>query len=327
MQKRLNRRFFLTRNLVVSKLNLNSIFRFNSTITKLIISSVEGEIDWTGIGEGLAANKDHAIQIIEISHVEMNAREIQSLCSAFQVYPHALKRLTLAYCSLGAKSLVGLFEAFEKNFPMSLTIEELDLSGNKFEDHGSVALSNWMSKAREYSSLRKLVLANASVNINTIGPWFRNLKNLQHLDCTGNRMNKEASHLIRVLVDASNTLFQLKVGSCKLTSEQVEDISMGILRNSRLNNIELDCSFNECTTFEFWKEVFAAKYNLQVLDISGIRLKVAGIVQVLKALSSFCITLTSLNVNNILPRSFLTNSFISLERIWEEKVEKKQQLL
>lgn len=275
---------------------MRSVIAFNSTITKLVISKIDGIVNWIGIGEGLASNKDHAIQIIEFSHVELNLRESISLAQGFQMFPHALKKLNLSHCGLGGKAIHMLFEAFEKNFAMSLTIEELDLSGNKIEDVGSNAIGNWLSKVREYSALTKLVLCNSSLNVTTIGTWLRNMKTLVHLDISGNRITKEASHSLRVVLDSTNSLSELKVSSCKLTSEQVEEIAMGSLRNSRINNIHLDFSYNECSSFDFWKEVFAAKYNLQSLDLTGIRLKSGGLISVLKSLSAFCITLSSLSV-------------------------------
>lgn len=68
-------------------------------------------------------------------------------------------------CGLNAKGISTLFEAFEANFQVSLTVQHLGLSQNKFEETGSIAMANWLSKVREYSALVRVELAGTFISL------------------------------------------------------------------------------------------------------------------------------------------------------------------
>jgi Ran GTPase-activating protein (RanGAP) involved in mRNA processing and transport len=63
-------------------------------------------------------------------------------------YTHGLTALYLDNCGLSSKSLVSLFEGFTKNPAMSITLEELSLSGNKFDDLSTDAFVTWLDKIK-----------------------------------------------------------------------------------------------------------------------------------------------------------------------------------
>ncbi len=68
-----------------------------------------------------------------------------------------------------------LFQSFQRNFGMSLTLETFSIAGNKFSEISSNELLNWLSSVREHSQLRKLNLSNSGVNLSTVARGLRGL--------------------------------------------------------------------------------------------------------------------------------------------------------
>lgn len=261
----------------------------------MVLSNLEGNINWSLLGESLASNLNHCFQILDFSHNNLSTKDMASIAKGIQRFKHALIHLNLSSCNLSTKSITILFDGFIKNFACSLPIEYLDLSFNTFGEVGSNALATWLGKIREHSKLQSLLLSNTSINFVVIGSWLLNLKFLNFLDISGNKIGKDY-YVLKAFLDATSSLNTIRLSGCKMSEDCVKDLMCGILNNPKTHHICIDLSGNELTSAIPIKQSLEGIYHLQSLDISNNKLKSEEIISILNALTEYCMTLTSLNV-------------------------------
>lgn len=142
------------------------VLETNRTLTRIVLSDLKTEQSFVPIGKALATNAgvyiyifilfaltlifslDNIVTCINLSQNKIGFQSLVALCDGFAKLTHGLTRLDLSKCDLPPKGIEMLFNAFERNFGMSLTLEHLDLSYNRFSDTGSIALASWLSKAK-----------------------------------------------------------------------------------------------------------------------------------------------------------------------------------
>eukprot|EP01132_Coremiostelium_polycephalum_P002586 gene2586-3203_t len=165
---------------------LSDFILHNSQIKKLILKKC-GNDSLQSIFLSLSVNKKNSIQILDISDQTLSNKSISSLINTLSTLHHSLVYFDISNCSIPAKMMTSLFEAFEKNYGMSLTMEYLNISFNKLDDQSNIALSNWIIKSRSHLKLKHLLLNSVGVTPYTLHA-LRYLTQIEHIDLSHNKI-------------------------------------------------------------------------------------------------------------------------------------------
>ena len=280
--------------------HLCNILKYNISITKIVFSQLQdGNIG--DLGEALHYNRNNAVQIIDLSGTHIS-KGCSSFCLGLQNFHHSLKVLNLSSCALDGKHLMAIWEALGSNYGTSLTIEELDLSNNKFDDQSSSVFETWLSKAAEYSRLQVLKLSNINQTLSTVAAYFHFLSNLQELDISHNKLDQRAVQLICSMVEKSSTLSRLDVSHCNLTGRFAAAITEAFVNNKKLVKTWLNLSANELTEVdaEFLAKALSLNSNCHTFNLSKNKFKENGLIGILQSIVlSASDTLDTLILDNI----------------------------
>jgi Ran GTPase-activating protein (RanGAP) involved in mRNA processing and transport len=122
------------------------------SLTKLVLSRISADTSVViKFGKALEENKSHSIQVLDLSNNRIHDKGLLQLCHAIKSFNHALIHLNLSNCALTSKGISYLMTALEFNWGVSLSIEYLNLSNNKLDDHGSLVLERWLLMMKEHS--------------------------------------------------------------------------------------------------------------------------------------------------------------------------------
>ena len=304
----------------------SSIFRYNTFITKLTLSQLmDGNI--SELGEALQFNPNSALQMIDISGTKI--RGFTGFCFALQTFQHSLQILNLADAGLEGKQLYNLALALMSNYGMSLTVEELDLSNNKFDEQATLSFETWLSQAAEYSKLQVIRMANTNQTFNTISAYFHFLSDLRVLDLSKNKLETRAVQLICSMAEKSSTLSELNVSHCSLTGRNAASLAAAVIQNKRLKSTKLNLASNDLTEpdAEFLASSIIMNINCTILDLSRNKFKEKGLIGILQStVLSACNSLDTLLLDNIMKNSYegqrvasalmsVTNSLHSVKKI------------
>eukprot|EP01132_Coremiostelium_polycephalum_P004896 gene4896-6105_t len=273
----------------------------NKSLTKLTLSNLRIEQSFQPIANGLNKNPDNVIQALDLSKNTISYPVMVTLCDCFSKYSHGLVSLNLSTCDLQPKTVSILFESFERNFGMSLTLKYLNLSNNKFADIGSQSLASWLSKIKGHHSLENLVLSNCALNFTIMGPPLR-VVDIPKLDLSLNRIDRAASKILgSEVMDSVSALRELNLSGCQLYSESLEDIFVSFNRNRKISNFCINLSNNNLGAREatvLSKSISGCRY-LQSLDISNNKLNCRSIMELLNSIKNIDrFNLTDLNIGN-----------------------------
>ncbi|GAM27528.1 hypothetical protein SAMD00019534_107040 [Acytostelium subglobosum LB1] len=164
----------------------------------------------------LSLNKRSAIQILDVSDDPLSNKATTSLIACMMQYQHALIHLDLSNCNIPPKQLSLLFEALERNFGMSLTIELLNVSNNKFDEQTNAAFASWIIKSQGHSKLKHLLLNGTGISAYSFYS-LRHLARLEHLDVSNNKLELggDLEKLLAVL--STQTLYRLECNNCHIS--------------------------------------------------------------------------------------------------------------
>ena len=267
-------------------LHVANIMRHNTSVRSVALANLDASKYMTLFGDMLSSNTAHGIQALSVARSKIPNEGIWSLARALESFTHRLRVLRLAGCQLSGRRAEMLVSAFERNYGMSLGIEVLDLSDNRFDDEGSKALERWLHNAKEHSRLRVLKLANANLNMTSVARSFRSLRSLEVLDISGNRVDLGASQLLGVTIDETRALRRLKVSECELKIELVQSVVLGLVSNANLSEVHIDIANNPIHSKDMPLLAAALRKstNLHTLDVGGLKLKPDALIVLLKAL-------------------------------------------
>lgn len=135
---------------------------------------------------------------------------------------------------------------------VSLTLRELDLSGNKFNDACSDLLGKWISDVRQHAKLQSLSLRQVSQDSDCYGPqiWslpasiaplcnaascsctgakmmhilqpMHSLPNLRDLNISGNRLEPSHVPLLTTMLEVSASLWRVNVSDCGMLPSSLQ---------------------------------------------------------------------------------------------------------
>eukprot|EP01133_Synstelium_polycarpum_P003789 gene3789-4370_t len=226
--------------------------------------------------------------------------------------------------SLNKKNAIQLFEAFEKNYGMSLTLEFLNVSHNKFDESTNNAFSSWILKSRGHLKLRQLLLNSTGITTHSFY-CLSGLERLEHLDISNNRLEiAELDKLLPVL--AISTLHRIDANQCGLSKEVISLLFCKMTDKKASVHIELEgvslvgednfeMLFNSIALF---KDAAVAIRHLNLRALKGTEKNIVALLQVLadirvnelvlEGLSVFFVQTTALRTNNISLDSSLDGS-------------------
>jgi Ran GTPase-activating protein (RanGAP) involved in mRNA processing and transport len=188
---------------------------------------------------------------------------------------HGLRALRLRSCGLGAKSVVLLMSAFMQRFAVSLTLEELDLSGNSLGTEGSAALGNWLSYCKDSSALRILSVSNANAVPSAICRALPALPHLTQLDFSHSKLSELADVQLLATVAELSRVTVWDLSGCALERSHLEVLLRSLsVHNTQLQQVHLNLSANNLDdeAAAAIAHILEQRCNLHTLNLSGIHL-------------------------------------------------------
>ena len=257
--------------------SLGSLIQSNITLTNISLIRLQGKIDWSQFGNALAQNPNNAIHSINLSENEMAQKDIEAFCKGIKEKKTALIYLNLSRCDLNSKSIATLFDGLRSNWPVSLSIQELHLAHNKFEELGSTACAEFLNAAKNYSRLAHLNIAGTSPNVLSILQHIRHLQSLTFLDISEIKLDKNSLPEVISALNLSEKISSLAIRGAKLSPDIGENVIAAFMRETeRKNEPSLDISFNDLPAERVLKSVCVSSTNLTRINIEGNKFKGTG---------------------------------------------------
>jgi len=132
-----------------------------------------------------------------------------------------------------------LFDSFRRNYGMSLSIQDLDLSNNKLARVGSEWLGGWLNMIREKTHLQHLYLSSTHLDFSSIGRFMVHLKRIVTLDLSHNRLDEASCQLLTLVIESTQNLRNLNLSGCGITSEYAGKILETILSNPFVADVKV----------------------------------------------------------------------------------------
>jgi len=265
------------------------IMRSNTALTKLAFRDINNdEKCWMDLFTSIKHNKYHKLQVLRISDKSIGNKSSIALNATLVEWPHALKVLDLSNCHIQEQGCVALFSALDRNYGMSLTIEELNLSGNSLDKAGSRAFGVWLEHVKAYCKFKKLFLANANFHT-SLATSLKSVNTLTELDLTGNKIDGgEGCITVAGICEDNSNLKKLKLASCGLNKDSLEPIWEAILHSVRLSDLELSLAGNSELSgkgITYIAQSMPKMANLLSLDLSNIRMKEKNFIEFLEGVA------------------------------------------
>eukprot|EP01132_Coremiostelium_polycephalum_P004282 gene4282-5356_t len=280
--------------------SVGEMMQTNSAITELIITNLLTEQSFTPIGHALMVNDNSALQTLNLSNNMLSYESVVSICEGLASFNHSLVTLDLSKCNIPPKGVTLLFEAFERNFAMSLTLENLILSDNRFQDSGSNAFASWLSKSRGHNSLRKLVLSQTQLNFSIVGPPLRVLTDLETLDVSKNKITQSHARILSTeLIECVTSWKHLNLSGCGIVADSLQMILISLGKNRKFVNLNLNLSNNNFATKScgYITQLLPECTYIYGLDLSSNNFTTRQCVDILQSLSKLK-NLVSIDIGN-----------------------------
>jgi len=254
--------------------SMRSLARYvlhNKTVTKVVARNVAPNEEGMGLfWDYLRNNGDSALQLLDLSGSAFGQQSIVSCARCLSDWPHPLPELILADCGINGKMLQTFFNALNKNPAMSISIEHLDLSGNKFDLAGTQAIDSWFNTLKSYCHVKRLVLRNTGIIFSALKS-FHHITDIEEIDLSGNKMDSSSVLVLTSLLKNSTTLNKLVLDNCSLSSDSLVDIFSYMMTQS--GPMSLSIANNGDISKALGKEFAACSERIVEFNISGARMK------------------------------------------------------
>jgi len=115
-------------------------------------------------GEGLTQNKQHQIQILDLSSNTISSNALVPLAMALRSFTHKLRVLNFYDCGLASRGIAALVHAFRGNWGLSLGLEELNFGKNKLDAEVTNIFCEWITLMKANCQLKRLSLADSGAD-------------------------------------------------------------------------------------------------------------------------------------------------------------------
>ena len=96
-----------------------------------------------------------------------------------------------------------LFQNFERSFGVSLTLEIINVAGNKFGEASSAAMASWLVNMKDNSQLRRINVSGTGAVLTGIMRGVRSLPHITHLICNNTKIDSQAAQAIASICEGS----------------------------------------------------------------------------------------------------------------------------
>ena len=270
------------------------IMKRNTFFTNIKIKNIKNESSLNYLfGKSLLDNKNSSLIHFHLVGIKLNdEKSIKTLTEGLRKYNHQLKSLRLSNCSLNGKLLMYLTrEGLEKNYGLTLGVEELDFSGNKLDgDNFSNEFQKFLLKIAPHSSLKTLNFSKTNVQLSFIIRCLHIFKKLEDINFSGNSFDQNGGGvpLFCTFLENCETIKKITLASCQLRPEWINDILKSLQFNAKLMNLSLNFSgntINEKCISAFSNSISQNGF-LNYLNLSSMKLGEGLLFELFKALQT-----------------------------------------
>jgi hypothetical protein len=212
---------------------LGHVLASNTSISKLVLNECQ-ITDVTPLAQALSANSNHVLQIIDLSKNDID-RGFVALVQALPKFGYAPVVLNFARCNLSTRSMTALFEQFSVNYAVSMSVEELNLAHNKFEEQSTQAFLAWLDKVKGYSRMKSLSVAYTGIDVTRFSKSVLFNTGIEQLYLSGHRIdNDQLIEAVTDILHANHCLTRLALRHCHLTSHSVEAVVSAVIKNKKV---------------------------------------------------------------------------------------------
>eukprot|EP00339_Tiarina_fusa_P022295 CAMPEP_0117019394 /NCGR_PEP_ID=MMETSP0472-20121206/14897_1 /TAXON_ID=693140 ORGANISM="Tiarina fusus, Strain LIS" /NCGR_SAMPLE_ID=MMETSP0472 /ASSEMBLY_ACC=CAM_ASM_000603 /LENGTH=674 /DNA_ID=CAMNT_0004724365 /DNA_START=530 /DNA_END=2554 /DNA_ORIENTATION=- len=252
-----------------------TMLKHNTTITRIQINNLtKNTSKLDQLGTSIQNNAQNAIVDIMISNTNLS-KAVKTLKVALSTLTHGIRILQLSHCSLNPKNLCSLIrDGLMKNYPMTLTLKELNLSGNRFDDSSSELLGKLFARIGPHSSLQTICLRNCNLNLLKLLRNIHRFTKLQEFDLSHNPFSDGDVQLLCSSLDRMSSLKVLQLAGCSLKQSHLETISNSLSSNSHLSEIKYNLAENTISS-NCIQAIFGPlqrSWVLHTLDLSNCKL-------------------------------------------------------
>ena len=197
-----------------------------------LIKAELGDNGWTELGAAMKANPKARIVDLDFSKNRLSNKAALALSIGLKGQSLGAKSLKFGSCELKPKGLSAIIDSISSNKVHWTTLEEIDFSGNSWDDSVSRLLTSTLEKMRAVP-LHTLRIQDCGVNVFSVMHAIEIVKkSLKLLDLSGNRINSSSLHALCSVLSSCQVLQELKIGGCKLNEAAVESILNAIGSNT-----------------------------------------------------------------------------------------------
>lgn len=265
-----------------------SLFKRNGSITRLKLERLtSGLSQLPHLGNALQSNPGNALVDLIIKDINLSS-SIVTLANAMASMAHGFRIIRFINCRLQGKHITTFFrDGLMKNYPLSLTLEELNFSGNKFEVEGSEILQKFFLRIGPYSNLKRLILRNCYLNILLVLRPLHSFPNLNDIDISHNKLELGSTQLLCSVLEHSKTIKTLSLTGCSLNSSLFEPITNAIQSNTHLHALKVvfaDNVISDNSMGIITKHLCQKETLLHTIDLSHTKLTENGFIMFCSAL-------------------------------------------
>jgi len=212
---------------------LAHMLKYNHTLTKLVLKNAGATRDsFTQLAASMESNKNLQLRKIYLSGNSIEDKGMQALANWIGDYPQPVKVLDLSNTVCARRGVTALLTALKKNKHLCDNLEELKLSGLKFDNECSRLLGLFLGKA---SALRVLDISNTGIDFRYLCSTLESNNSLSELFLNQNKITTRTAPDIVLFVKRMPKLLSLHL--CN-TGIPVEDI-VKIIDTASLDKIDI----------------------------------------------------------------------------------------
>eukprot|EP01125_Pyxidicula_operculata_P005615 TRINITY_DN1970_c0_g1_i2.p1 TRINITY_DN1970_c0_g1~~TRINITY_DN1970_c0_g1_i2.p1 ORF type:complete len:630 (+),score=128.03 TRINITY_DN1970_c0_g1_i2:30-1919(+) len=231
---------------------LSIIMSKNTTLRSIMCHNNHTEVS-EDFGNSLYSNQDNRLEVLQFSSEKITSSGALSLSRSFTKFEHSLKVFDISYCNISTSGLYSIFQSFRKNWKVSLGLEELNVSGNSFNDQSYDALLSFLRDGRKHMNLRRLSVADVDVSVASLLLELTVLP-VEYLDISINKLEKNISESLGHFAQVNRSIQVLKMSKMKLSSGfPFESFSRSLKHifdsdMAKAEGFHLDISYNQLSS-------------------------------------------------------------------------------
>ncbi|PRP83128.1 EF-hand domain-containing protein [Planoprotostelium fungivorum] len=283
---------------------LGDTLSWNCCLTKLILSNINADTSSViSLCAGLEVNRSHCLSVIDLSqNPKIGDRGIAQLASALSKFTKGMSSINVNNTGLTPRGISEFLLGMENNWGLSLTLESIDLSNNRFDEVSSSNFERWIGLMNEHSSLKRIALSNTGFTTGLSNEWkeaFRYIPNLRDLDLSGTRMDHAGAEAsLTFLVEGGPSLQKLNISSSGVGAQAVANILHASTK--RTNALEILLAGNQSVDAIDLSMTLSKASVITSLDLSQIHFREKQFVSLISSVMNGRVT--SLYLDNVFQR-------------------------